>query len=596
MRLRVAALLALLYAPPARATVFVPMSVEDLARSSAAIVIGTVHDLTGIEERGRVFTLVSVAVEQTLSGELPGSTITLKENGGSVPGRQEVIFGAPRFQPGEHVLLFLTVRPDGSLRTNQLAQGKFSIETDTAGVPRATQRFGSGSLVVIPPGGTPPSGPVPLDELLSIVRNAARGAVATAVGAAPPHTPLPATAAPSEVTSQFTLLNNGRFFEADLGMPLNFLIDGRGDAILGFDASRQAMDDAFAAWTNVETASLILADGGLTDDPTNACDGPHKVRFNDPENEIPPPVNCTGTLGVGGLCVDTAETKVFNEMTFQHATRAALTLANGWQGCSLWTACNVAEIATHEIGHAIGLGHSSEKQFESDPVLRDATMYYLAHFDGRCANIRSDDVEGLSFLYPTATPPTITTANPLPSGLVFQAYSVSFAAIGGTPPYTWDLVGGNFPGLTLSTDGVLSGRPAAIGPGSLHVMATDSKGDSHAKQFDIQVDLPTVTPSPSRTSTPSTTPTPSVTLTPSPTLTASLTPSTSLTSTPRPTPCPGDCNTDGTVTVDELIKGVNIALGTLQLSECMSFDASGDRIVTVDEIVKAVQAALSGCT
>ena len=59
--------------------------------------------------------------------------------------------------------------------------------------------------------------------------------------------------------------------------------------------------------------------------------------------------------------------------------------------------------------------------------------------------------------------------------------------------------------------------------------------------------------------------------------------------------CTGDCNGDGAVTVDELIKAVNIALGTANLSSCMSADrdASGD--VTVDEIIAAVDVALMGC-
>lgn len=59
--------------------------------------------------------------------------------------------------------------------------------------------------------------------------------------------------------------------------------------------------------------------------------------------------------------------------------------------------------------------------------------------------------------------------------------------------------------------------------------------------------------------------------------------------------CTGDCNTSGDVTVDEILKGVNIALGTAELSVCEKFDSSGDGQVTVDEIVGAVTFALEGC-
>src|SRR5436189_17886 len=40
--------------------------------------------------------------------------------------------------------------------------------------------------------------------------------------------------------------------------------------------------------------------------------------------------------------------------------------------------------------------------------------------------------------------------------------------------------------------------------------------------------------------------------------------------------CPGDCGNDGDVTVNELIQGVNIALGNAALNQCASFDTSGN--------------------
>ena len=59
--------------------------------------------------------------------------------------------------------------------------------------------------------------------------------------------------------------------------------------------------------------------------------------------------------------------------------------------------------------------------------------------------------------------------------------------------------------------------------------------------------------------------------------------------------CVGDCDDDGSVTVVELIRGVNIALGTLLIDACPSFDTNGDGEVTVNELVTGVHAALTGC-
>ena len=59
--------------------------------------------------------------------------------------------------------------------------------------------------------------------------------------------------------------------------------------------------------------------------------------------------------------------------------------------------------------------------------------------------------------------------------------------------------------------------------------------------------------------------------------------------------CAGDCNWDSQVTIDELLRGVNIALGTAPLSACEMFDYDGSRTVTVDELVSGVGNTLNGC-
>ncbi|MBI1816712.1 MAG: hypothetical protein HYR72_17170 [Deltaproteobacteria bacterium] len=59
--------------------------------------------------------------------------------------------------------------------------------------------------------------------------------------------------------------------------------------------------------------------------------------------------------------------------------------------------------------------------------------------------------------------------------------------------------------------------------------------------------------------------------------------------------CDGDCNSDGVVTVEELVQGVNIALGSILVTQCNQFDSNNDQSVTVEELVLAVNNALGTC-
>lgn len=59
--------------------------------------------------------------------------------------------------------------------------------------------------------------------------------------------------------------------------------------------------------------------------------------------------------------------------------------------------------------------------------------------------------------------------------------------------------------------------------------------------------------------------------------------------------CPGDCDDDRTVAVNELVQSVNIALDHAKVSTCALVDRNHDAIVRVDELVGAVRGALNGC-
>jgi hypothetical protein len=134
------------------------------------------------------------------------------------------------------------------------------------------------------------------------------------------------------------------------------------------------------------------------------------------------------------------------------------------------------------------------------------------------------------------------------------------------------------------------------------------------------LDLPTPTPSftptptdpPTVTSTP--TPTPTETATSEPTATATLEPSATATETSTiqptttatpdatrtatssmPPACDGDCNADGTVSIDELVTTVAIALGDQPADRCPAADRNHDAQITIDEVVAAVTSALLGC-
>lgn len=90
-----------------------------------------------------------------------------------------------------------------------------------------------------------------------------------------------------------------------------------------------------------------------------------------------------------------------------------------------------------------------------------------------------------------------------------------------------------------------------------------------------------LTDSRTATPTPTSTATPSVPISPSATIALPA--------------CVGDCDQSHMVAVNELVRGVNIALSAAALDSCPAFDCHGNGRVPVDCLVTAVNAALRGC-
>ena len=82
----------------------------------------------------------------------------------------------------------------------------------------------------------------------------------------------------------------------------------------------------------------------------------------------------------------------------------------------------------------------------------------------------------------------ITTSSPLPQGTAGVAYNVTLAASGGTPPYTWQLVGGALPsGLNLGSNGVISGTTSSVGTFNFTIQVTDNVSSVSQKAFVLTI-------------------------------------------------------------------------------------------------------------
>ena len=116
------------------ASTFLKQSVGDLIRSSKGIVHAQVTDIRAAwnADHTFIFSEVTLEVKRSLLGTKRAYE-TVRVPGGVVDGYRVVMEGAPDFQVGDNVVVFLGTWDDGALMVEGYYQGLSKVDRDAVG-------------------------------------------------------------------------------------------------------------------------------------------------------------------------------------------------------------------------------------------------------------------------------------------------------------------------------------------------------------------------------------------------------------------------------------------------------------------------------
>ena len=379
----------------------------DLLRASDVVITGHVLQV----EAGRdpataaIYTYVTIELTEVLRGPVADRILVLKQLGGRIGDRAMVVFGQAAFSVGEDVLVFAETRPrDRSLSTASLWQGKWQIERDAG----TTARIASRRAPVRGDRGV--FGQLTerreLSPLLQELRGLARAQSSPStlgVNLDPDR-----SSAGLRVQAPFALFDEaGRWNEFDTGSPIPVDVQAGGQPGLESGGIPQLVNAA-GLWS--AATPLVFVAG---DDATRCMDqaettGHISIAFMDPCAEIS---NSGNTLAIGGYWCRFSGGRTLGGVSFCRNTGGFVINNDNANTVAFFAApaCFQATEA-HEIGHALGLAHSTDASALMYPTISSACRTATR-------TLAADDVAGIRFIYPQAT----ASAPGPPSGLVASA-------------------------------------------------------------------------------------------------------------------------------------------------------------------------------
>lgn len=379
-----------------------------------------------------------VEVERVLKGDVPGSTIVVRVPGGIRPdGVGLRIWGAPRMAIGDSALLFLAPEDDGTFRILHLTLGAFHQQ---AAQGRGLAVRDLSEVQEVQPDGVGPARDAVrdfdrfsdwiADRASGIVRErdylVRGGQVRSAIG-------------------EFSLMAGDdnipiRWFAFDDGQSIAWRVHNGGQPGLGLDASVAAFNVALRAW-NDDGGSHIrytYAGTGTAASGFGRSDGANTILFEDPgdaSSEGSFDCGSGGVIAVGGPWFYNS-TRAYRGRSFHPAAEADI-VTNDGTSCFFANNPRAAEeVFAHELGHTLGLDHSSA---------RDALMYFRAHDDNRGARLHADDRAAVAELYGAggSTPPPAGGRVKAPNRLAVKSVRATTVILG------WKDNSGNETGFRL---------------------------------------------------------------------------------------------------------------------------------------------------
>jgi len=134
--------------------------------------------------------------------------------------------------------------------------------------------------------------------------------------------------------------------------------------------------------------------------------------------------------------------------------------------------------------------HNAEKKQQ----YKIEKQVYPINMDLLDATIGNGDKVGIGIRYRSIMPLSLDKSILMP-GIVGDLYNHQFTAFGGTPPYTFSIIGLSESGLTLAQDtGIISGKPSMAGEYILYVTVKDTNLETDSYQCTLVINDPSGTP------------------------------------------------------------------------------------------------------